>query len=462
LCCVRSAESIARDLDAIVYPVLTLPTEIASEIFVHYVESHPTRNPLRLTWVLAISTCRLWSRWTQCISDFHKGSTTNAANSLPIWLSRTGGLPLNLEFHFTYMPPQDPRSKARVESLYETVSRFSSQLESLTLSSLYSISLPACPFPRLKKLSIADGLLSSDEDDRPHLDAPHLDAPCLREVVLKDECAKALQTALPKTDLTKLVLGANVADCLAILAHTPNLQELDMVSNDAGDVGPSPTFTVLPRLDSIRLGRDASVEILPYLTLPALECLSIRVDPVTHSTANWVNELVTRSGCTLRQVDLFLRHADDGWLDDFLDSVPLHSLRDLALRAPDCNLGHLLRNVAEQPENQLPALESLAIHDCQFYVNLADLVDMLAARTKEVPGVAPLKSFQLSFGMADGPQAGRGGEVDMKPSSWVDRKIKAALEKLHDLRARGLRVEISSDFETLGSGDIDSKIVSHT
>ncbi|KAJ7644493.1 hypothetical protein FB45DRAFT_824676, partial [Roridomyces roridus] len=215
-------KSVARDLDAIVYPVLTLPNEITSEIFVHYVESHPNRSPLHLTWVcrswraVAISTCRLW---TQCIDLY-------AASALPIWLSRAGSLPLNLEFHLRLDLARDGW---RIDSLYETVSRFSSQFESLTVSSFRPIQLPPVPFPRLRKLFISDGIWGW-EDEIAHYDGPYLNAPSLREVVLKGECVKMLQTALPKTQLTKLSLEADLADCLAILAHTPNLQELEIIS----------------------------------------------------------------------------------------------------------------------------------------------------------------------------------------------------------------------------------------
>ncbi|KAJ7713132.1 hypothetical protein DFH07DRAFT_758942 [Mycena maculata] len=68
-------EDILGELRAVVYPVLTLPDEITSEIFLQYVNSSPQENfrpwrplcPMRLASVcrswraVALSTCRLWT-----------------------------------------------------------------------------------------------------------------------------------------------------------------------------------------------------------------------------------------------------------------------------------------------------------------------------------------------------------------------------------------------------------------
>ncbi|KAJ7644492.1 hypothetical protein FB45DRAFT_1115966 [Roridomyces roridus] len=441
--------STARELDAIVYPVLILPSEIPSEIFIHYVESHPTRNSMRLTWVcqswrtVAISTCQLW---TQCMDLY----TTSA---LQIWLSRAGDLPLNLDFQATLGISSEGHDIA-----YHTISRFSSQLKTLTLSTLAgSITIPPRPFPRLEKLSIDSENSGDEDDDDDETSAPRLDAPRLREVVLNNAAVKQLQATLPKRQLTKLDLTADLGDCLAFLRHTPNLQELAIDSSDF-DHGALVPVT-LPRLRSIHIGLLTSPEMLRYLTLPVLDRLSISVYVGSDETSASVNYMLERSGCTLRQLDLSLHHTDSEWLDDFLDFVSLPSLRELTLRAPDGTYGalnNLLRNVAQN--RTLPALESLVIHECQFHVDLTKFVDMLAARTKNAPGVARLKSFQLSFGV-DPVQGGRRDYVEIEPSNKADRDVKDSLEKLHKLRAQGLQVDIRSDFKTLNSGKIDSGII---
>ncbi|KAJ7633282.1 hypothetical protein FB45DRAFT_681047, partial [Roridomyces roridus] len=59
-------ETVEEDLKALVYPILSLPSELTAEIFIQYVEADPIRNPMPLTWVcpswrdVAISTPQLW------------------------------------------------------------------------------------------------------------------------------------------------------------------------------------------------------------------------------------------------------------------------------------------------------------------------------------------------------------------------------------------------------------------
>ncbi|KAJ7639525.1 hypothetical protein FB45DRAFT_905928 [Roridomyces roridus] len=68
----------ARVLQAIVYPVLSLPSEITTEIFIHYVDVDPRRSPLPLTWI-----CRTWrelarsssSLWSSFDSKLHPNAS---------------------------------------------------------------------------------------------------------------------------------------------------------------------------------------------------------------------------------------------------------------------------------------------------------------------------------------------------------------------------------------------------
>ncbi|KAJ7644489.1 hypothetical protein FB45DRAFT_1053237 [Roridomyces roridus] len=168
-------KSTERHLHAIaVYPVLTLPNEITSEIFIQWVYTDKKSNPLHLTWVcklwraVAISTPQLWA----CLKNVPRG---RGDEFLTKWLSHSGNLPLDLTFGFRASSPVPMDS-----FVYPTISRHSSQLETLTLWSDDTVTLPSEPFPRLKKLSVtmlssSDGVLDIDGI------AP-LAAPQLREV----------------------------------------------------------------------------------------------------------------------------------------------------------------------------------------------------------------------------------------------------------------------------------------
>jgi hypothetical protein len=63
----KEREEVLADLHAIVYPVVTLPPEITSEIFVRYMDNSHAQSPQLLasicrSWrAIAFATCRLWT-----------------------------------------------------------------------------------------------------------------------------------------------------------------------------------------------------------------------------------------------------------------------------------------------------------------------------------------------------------------------------------------------------------------
>jgi hypothetical protein len=91
-------------LDAYKYPILTLPIEITSEIFVHFLPPYPERPPatelssphilgqICRTWrEIAFGTPRLWRAL-----ELRDGSSTMALELLGTWLSRAKNCPLSI------------------------------------------------------------------------------------------------------------------------------------------------------------------------------------------------------------------------------------------------------------------------------------------------------------------------------------------------------------------------------
>jgi hypothetical protein len=112
-------EEILGNLESVTYPVLTLPPEIVSEIFLHYVGSSPLRgkqDPLRLASVctvwraIAISTHALWTYF--CYT--HPLHVDSVANLLRCWLPRVGCLSMDLTVR---LPGGESASTAREEIL---------------------------------------------------------------------------------------------------------------------------------------------------------------------------------------------------------------------------------------------------------------------------------------------------------------------------------------------------------
>ncbi|KAJ7175238.1 hypothetical protein C8R43DRAFT_872969, partial [Mycena crocata] len=92
-------------LDILVYPVLTLPVEITSQIFLEClpqngrVRPSPHAAPLLLAQIchhwrnIALSTCQLWSTVDISLSEFYP-SQKHPWNSLERWFRRAKGVPL--------------------------------------------------------------------------------------------------------------------------------------------------------------------------------------------------------------------------------------------------------------------------------------------------------------------------------------------------------------------------------
>ncbi|KAJ7435659.1 hypothetical protein B0H11DRAFT_1886824 [Mycena galericulata] len=93
------------ELAEVVYPVLTLPSEITSRIFVECLPAHgrvrpaPHTAPLSLTQTcrqwreIAIASCMLWRSVNLCLDG---RSSDSALPRLRQWFARTKGQPLSL------------------------------------------------------------------------------------------------------------------------------------------------------------------------------------------------------------------------------------------------------------------------------------------------------------------------------------------------------------------------------
>ncbi|KAJ6630156.1 hypothetical protein B0H10DRAFT_1112903 [Mycena sp. CBHHK59/15] len=107
---------------AIVYPVLELPPEIVSEIFIHSLPVYsatpdPLRAPLLLAAIcsdwrkIALSTPSLWSCFILSINLWRAThGSTMIIQLFECWLSRSGGCPLTITIGCYAPSPSDSRS----------------------------------------------------------------------------------------------------------------------------------------------------------------------------------------------------------------------------------------------------------------------------------------------------------------------------------------------------------------
>ncbi|KAJ7156521.1 hypothetical protein C8R43DRAFT_998251 [Mycena crocata] len=452
-------EEVLKDLAQVVYPILTLPTDIASEIFTHYVEkplsrhyAEPTNNPLHLTSICrlwratALSTCRLWTQLNFGHADTHHPTgydrvsyaAVDVANRLRWWLPRAGSLPVDLHIRL----PTSPTLES--DGIIRAVAQYSTRWGLLEITSNGPITFPADirgPFSALTKLSLkahpsADGLTTL---------FGLLDAPRLREI---ETCAIQLtnwRTSLPLDQLTKLDLKfSDAAECLGILAHTPNLEVLSYRS--LVDTTEPSSLCILQCLRSLRVDAESSPEILPYLVVPALERLRLSAE-----CADYSGPLITRSGCSPRILELFVEDSDFGHADACMRN--LSTIRELTLTCddPTYDFNRLLTTLAEGV-TFLPALESLNIDECKTNVDVILLEGMLSARTTGEIG-SKLTSFRIRFS----------DEISYRGNKEFcrDMQVELALDRLRKLRSQGLSLEFLSSVKWF-SVDMNSQMIRET
>ncbi|KAJ7644543.1 hypothetical protein FB45DRAFT_1053279 [Roridomyces roridus] len=442
-------ETVERALAAIVYPVLTLPNDVVSEVFIQYVNGLPKGSPLCLLWVcrswreVALSTCRLWTR----LWRFNSKSNQHLVDALTLWLAQSGSLPFDLG---ASLPPA-PWDSA--DAFCRLLSQYSCRFRELHLSAWgpkpSQIHLVGS-FPRLEKLDMR--IRSTHRDLPPILP---LYAPNLLEAALDCHSLEPWKAALPWAQLTTLSLESDLYSCWEILLCTSNLEVLTMYAEKRGSEAiPSSSSLTLPRLHTVCLDpmdRGVTSDILPSLTLPALDDLTFW--PAGYLLVDAFTELLCRSRCNLRKLELTLYKTDADVLNSVFEETPLESVQNFTLCRPDGSNGALdsLFNLLSD-HSVLPALEHFCIEECSAYTELSSLVDFLDARVDCGEGETQLKSFKLSFS-----EWGAGNAESEIPNP---DDIDDAISRLEGLRRRfaGLKVDVRSDISWF-TKHIDSHMI---
>ncbi|KAJ7129209.1 hypothetical protein C8R44DRAFT_555678, partial [Mycena epipterygia] len=287
-------QSAQFQLDSIVYPVLTLPPEITSEIFLHCLPTSssdrkwnsvdPHEAPMLLSHVCrtwrhtAISNPALWAKIALEIDD------EPSVDLFKIWVSRIGGCPFSLKLDMEWDLGQDSHS-AIFKDAFAEASRGMQSLElSIDVENVEALNT-ACTnwsFPSLHKFSIclpdaADYALCDLEE--PSIEFTNV--PLLREVSLIDTPPSFI--SLPWHQLTKFTGEVDfIGDCLQVLRLSPNLTECAFTAHLLNVVPPSPV--IHSNLQSLTLQAAysdplhegiCSLDILQFVTLPALQALKL-------------------------------------------------------------------------------------------------------------------------------------------------------------------------------------------
>ncbi|KAJ7609960.1 hypothetical protein FB45DRAFT_1010179 [Roridomyces roridus] len=455
------------------YPVLSLPNEITSEFFTHYVNGDEGRSPLPLTWVcrgwreLTHSCCRLWTcfdskfyagcpwLWSTFDSRFHH------VDQMSFWLHLSGGRPLDL-----ILGRLSPPSKAQAQ--LANLNNYSTQFrtfESLSPSLNPFVSSLRGPFPVLEKLQLPFGY-------KPSTPSIFLDALRLRKVEILVDRNHNWRGVIPWGQLTTLHLSSeSPISFLETVKWTPQLEELRLgLKQTLISPLPSPSTPpiVLPRLRTLSFENTFCCGILQHLTLPALEDFATDFEDwhtqLQHDDIGHLMHLFERSKCALRNLRLKLAYNSVNIFMELLLTVPLAFLRELIIRRiPHVERGsveRLLDCLTSRNPPLLPCLESIRLEGCDVRIRLPPLVRMLTARRAGIDGVAILQTFYLWFSHNDGDDESDDDEFHRTAREGVleEPELEPALLELRRLREGGLRVEMHVDTKCF-TGNVDTDLL---
>ncbi|KAJ7850434.1 hypothetical protein B0H13DRAFT_1905670 [Mycena leptocephala] len=307
----RAAKALAEErLHSYTYPVMTLPNEIVSEIFLAFLPVYPLRSPLAgihsptfLTRIcrrwrdVALATPELW-RAIDIGSLENHISFERQLDVFDGWLTRSRSCPLSIYIKDGVNP----------SDIFSLLLPHHARCEYLKLHLVESQPIFERPMPLLRHLDLVLNIPPSISSFR--------QVPLLRTVVLNE--VAIMDITLPWMDLTSLTLcWVTPSEYLPILQQTSNLVhcELSLFYHfDGDDLGPTSTI-VLPCLESLTLRRTSSGNVttghLDTLTAPALRSLTVPERFLGSNPLELLTSFISRSSCKLQELHITERQGSN-------------------------------------------------------------------------------------------------------------------------------------------------------
>ncbi|KAJ7679113.1 hypothetical protein DFH06DRAFT_505364 [Mycena polygramma] len=440
-----------RDLlvDSLTFPVISLPVEITSQIFLHCIPDDPLNSDSFNAAVVLGHVCRqwrdialalpdLWSAWSLAIDG--NISRTRLLTGLNLWLARSHNRPLSFRLHHRDgAGPEDELWWERVDDfdkeLLPTIGsqhrRWKNLELNVPLTVLKGLSeiLPDDGLPYLTHLllgSVEDELLTDAYTDE---DAITMCAPQLRSLHLVLESQRNLDrmghVQLPYAQLTHFTgTFFSAHECLVILARMPLLVECVFYVSRRTTAVHHVSAPSLPYLKSLKLFSTAPnahpATVLHGLTLPALETLVFGREEV--EVAQMFTFFVMRSECAIRHFSCQSMEGED--LASCLEDMPV--LTTLDLFDYDQNVVvDVLRQLEYELDVPLPplvqALQSITIR-CQKQEtgHAAEFSYNAVLQFLERMQSTPLKRFRLVWTTSLLPR---------RPNDWDLRGFQEFIQK---------------------------------
>ncbi|KAK7063696.1 F-box domain-containing protein [Favolaschia claudopus] len=425
----KAREPIADALDSIIYPILTLPVEITSEILQQHLDcleddedddedEDDHDNDIRFTpqapfvylnyarfggplflskicrfWRnIVLNTPSMWCRVAAFDNHWMTGPIPDFRELLQYWLSRARGHELYLDFAEGAF--EGPRY---TELLLPTAAHHSSQWRSfsgyLDLSKLSAFDCVQACVPILHELKLSIGVKSNLYPSAPSF--AFSIAPQLRKVELRNVSPACI--VLPWRQLTHLTLKRQTLyACTEILHQTPLLENLFVeVDLDEHSDSHRSTPVTLDHVHSLRIGfrcRSAHEDILSYLTLPHLTTF---VPSTILEKDETLCTFLERSQCAVSSLSAGGVSGDVSAALGFI--LAMNQLKHLTFSVSDYppnNLANFLFRLTTDPAF-LPRLQSLRIPTCYPVIPYLRIAKMLSSRWYERGSNPKLESFRI-------------------------------------------------------------------
>ncbi|KAJ6456262.1 hypothetical protein C8R47DRAFT_188965, partial [Mycena vitilis] len=285
--------------DSYRYPIVTLPNELTTEIFIYTLPTYPccTRLTGRGSPTTLTRVCRRWRDIAISIPVLWRAILLQNSNLdlVNAWLARSGSHLLSLRCLDVDV------SDATIEAIIPHRARW----EHVSLESWHTRApLPAIdmPLPQLRELEIHISGGDQVIDFLPTFtDVPQLTAVTLWDFVIPPDL-------LPWSQLTSLIFVEHYpSQCTQILLQTPILEHCELILSP--DHSPQPDIH-LPRLERLILGwysndgNDPEIEYLHSFVVPALRSLQLPEAFLGPDPIATLQAFLPKSQCKLHELHI--------------------------------------------------------------------------------------------------------------------------------------------------------------
>ncbi|KAJ7159309.1 hypothetical protein C8R43DRAFT_948240 [Mycena crocata] len=286
------------------YPVISLPNEITSEIFIHFLPVYPLCPPMtrRLSPILLTHVCRKWriiahstpTLWRALSLSFGSYDDEDTVDVLHSWLARSGACPLSIRLD------GDSRwFNNSSHEVFEVLVTYRARWEYMELLWIPADIIPLLPgpLPLLRRFELSFEQMET-------LSPASLTAvPLLHSALLQ---LLAVDTVtLPWAQLTSLSLvWVRRSRYAPVLQQTPNLVHCVLVVEHSHN-DDMLVDVLLPQLESLVLITDnclADADYLDTLITPALREIHVADQCLGLNPLDSLATFISKSGCKLQSV----------------------------------------------------------------------------------------------------------------------------------------------------------------